>query len=183
MKKLVVGAVLACAGCLGRSADVGTWGGMTWSANFHTENGLFRLRYVENRRNDHEYLVIMLAGGEPARSSDIPQEIGHLHGFGRIRCADGRDIEWACNTRDGQTGKVVIGEQTLRLEDGGLILVDVRGGKVVIEQLAVDMRQFDPDAAPDAQQFNVGVTYQQLKVIAETEPRMAEFIKACESRK
>ncbi|CAN0310230.1 unnamed protein product, partial [Phaeothamnion confervicola] len=70
--------------------------------------------------------------------------MAHVHGSGRIRTADGRDIDWACDTRDGATGKLVIGEQTFRLEDGGLILVDVRGGKVAIDQLAVELNPFDP---------------------------------------
>ncbi|QJW98675.1 hypothetical protein [Frigoriglobus tundricola] len=183
MKKLVVGAVLACAGCFARPTELASWGSETRSTSFYTENGLFHLRCAEQRRNDREYLVILVAGGEFMRASGVPQGMGHLHGSGRIRCADGRDIDWASDTRDGARGKVVIGEQTLRLEDGGLVLVDVRGGKVVIDQLAVELSQFDSDAAPEPQAFNAGITYEQLKAIGETEPRMAAFIKACEARK
>ena len=183
MKKLVVGAVLACAGCFGRPTELATWGSETRSTSFHTENGLFHLRCAEQRRNDREYLVILVAGGEFVRASGVPQGLGHLHGFGRIRCADGRDIDWACDTRDGATGKLVLSEQTFRIEDGGLILVDVRGGKLVVEQLSVEMAQFDPDTTPDASLYNAGITYQQLQTIAEKDPRMVEFIKACEARR
>ena len=40
-------------------------------------------------------------------------------------------------------GVITFGSQKFRLEDGGLMLVDLRGGKFHVEQAVVDMSHFE----------------------------------------
>ena len=54
---------------------------------------------------------------------------------GYIGALDGRKIPFEWSTPDGETGTVIIDEETFRLEDGGLFLVSTLTGKANVKQL------------------------------------------------
>lgn len=83
-------------------------------------------------------------------------------------CEGFRTVEWFPVTRDGMTGKIVIGGEKLRLEDGGVFRVDTRNG-VTVEQTAVDMRLLEGDVG------------KRLKTMAATDGRRFLHGKACDS--
>jgi hypothetical protein len=70
----------------------------------------------------------------------------------------------------------VIGGRAFRLEDGGVVLLDLRGGKLAVEQAAVDIGQF----GSGFEQRTVTVE-EMLKSIAAMDTRIARFLQACES--
>ena len=79
-------------------------------------------------------------------------------------------VEWECDTPDGRAGRVTIGTERFELQKGPVFLVNLRDGKTVVEQLAID---FD--------QLQGGVIEQRLKVVAQSKRRLAAFLKFCET--
>jgi hypothetical protein len=60
--------------------------------------------------------------------------------------ARGGQAAWSCPKPDGKNGKIVIDDQDFDLEKGGLFLVRFRDKKAVVEQVSVDMAQFQGGA-------------------------------------
>jgi hypothetical protein len=114
-------------------------------------------------RDGKPYLVLMTAGCEPKSVTGGPWAGGLIRGL------DGREVKWTCDTWDGVSGRVIIGGQKLKLEQGGVVFIDMRDEQMVIEQVAVDM-----------QQFTGGTVEERLKVIAATDERVARFLTACD---
>ena len=163
-KLLVMAMLLAAVGCYSLMSESGSWGGGGGGSSYSTDRGTVQRGLATLTHDDHTYLVVITSGGAPTHVSGGPP------GSGTIQGADGRALEWTCNTRDGVTGKLVIGSEKLRLEDGGVILVDMKDGRTVVEQASVDMRLFEGGSLED-----------RLKVIAATDTRVAGFLKAAES--
>jgi len=60
--------------------------------------------------------------------------------------AKGGEAAWSCPRPDGTKGKIVIDDQDFDLEKGGLFLVHFKDKKAVVEQVSVDMAQFQGGA-------------------------------------
>jgi hypothetical protein len=165
MNKLsVIAMLLAAVGCRGLMFESGSWGGAAGSSSYTTDHGTVHRGLSNLTRDGKPYLVLQTAGGEPTDARGGPP------GSGTLKAADVREIEWICSTHDGVTGKLVIGGEQFRLENGAVILVDLRGGRMVVEQAFVDMRLFEG-----------GSVEERLKAIAGTNTRVAGFLKASES--
>ncbi len=164
MHKLVAAAVLTCAGCAVLSSE--GWGGAAGGSSYTTDSGTVHRGVACLTREGKPYLVILTADGEPTHVSGGPP------GSGSIKAADGRDVEWSCSTRDGVTGKLVIGGSPFRLEDGEVVLVNLHAGRIVVEQVSVDMSQLEGAFVED-----------RLKALATTDTRIARFLQVCESPK
>jgi YD repeat-containing protein len=160
MNKFVAAALLACSGC--HTFETASWGGGGGSCSRTTDAGTVHNGIAHLAKDGRPYLVLITAGGGSGRVSGGPP------GSGSVTAADGRQVEWSCDTRDGVTGKVVIAGQKFRLEDGGVFFLDVRGGGVVIEQAAADMALLEG-----------GFVEERLKALPD--PRIAGFLQASES--
>jgi hypothetical protein len=164
MSKLALTAcVFACAGCALLKSDEG-WGGGGGSGSYTTDGGTVSRGLAVLNRDNRPYLVVLSAG-----SATKSVKAGRA-ASGTIQAPDSRTVEWTCVTKDGVTGTVTVGDRKLRLENGGLILVDLRGGQTVVEQAAVNVGRLEGAAVED-----------RLKVMAATDERVARFLNACES--
>jgi hypothetical protein len=160
MYRLVAATVLACAGCASVSDSwCGSFNSST-SDNKNVSQGLVQLNF-ENRL----FLIVMTAGGQPTQLTG-----GANTGAGKIKRIDGLELSWTCDTRDGVTGVITFGSQKFKLEDGGVILVDLRGGKFRVEQAIADMSHFEG-----------GNIDERLKSEAITDERIARFLQVCNS--
>ena len=162
MNRLVVATVFACAGCAHLSPD--SPAGSSHSPppdNWIVNQGVVQLNF-ENRL----FAVLMTAGGQPTALTG-----GNNTASGKIKRVDGAELLWTCDTADGVTGVITFGSQKFRLEDGGVILVDLRGGKFRVEQAVADMSHFEGGDIND-----------RLKSEAITDERLARFLQTCNSR-
>jgi hypothetical protein len=144
--------LIAALGCFSLRPE--GWGGTGGSSSYTTNQGTVHRGLAALTRNGQPYLVMLTAGGQ------VTQVLGGPPGSGTIHTPDDRTLKWTCDTRDGVLGKVAIDGQPFRLENGPVFLVDLRGGKMVVEQLAVTPEFLRED-----------VTEQQLK----TDDRIARF--------
>jgi hypothetical protein len=163
MKTLAAAAVLvACAGC--STVAPASWaGGAGGGTRTSTDHGPVSRGTANLTRNGKPYLVLLTAGCEPTSVTGGPW------GGGLIKALDGREVKWSCDTWDGVTGRLIIGGEKFRLDHGAVVFIDMRDGKVVTEQVAVDMQQFDG-----------GPVEERLKVIATTNEQIARFLAACD---
>lgn len=129
MKALGPVVLFAALGCASLCSE--GWGGGGGSSSHTTDYGTVHRGLAELTRNGQPYLVMLTAGGQVTHVSGGPP------GSGTIHTPDGRDLKWTCDTREGVWGTVVIDGQPFRLETGQVFLVDLRGGKTVVEQLSV----------------------------------------------
>jgi hypothetical protein len=65
---------------------------------------------------------------------------------GRLQGADGRKVEWQCETADGKTGQMSINGSAYDLGKGPLVLVSTRGGQVQVRQVQRDLGHVKPDS-------------------------------------
>ncbi|HEV3386841.1 MAG TPA: hypothetical protein VG097_18635 [Gemmata sp.] len=164
MNRLLVAVVLLYPGCLSPAPETGSWVGSGAASSFSTDLGTVHRGIANLSLDNKPYLILLTAGGEPTKVN------GGRTGSGQIKAVDGSEIMWTCDTRDGVTGEVVIGGRRYRLENGGIILVDMRGKKLAVEQAIVDMSRLQVD--------NLEV---RLKSLAETDKRIARFLQACDT--
>ena len=157
----LVAMVLACAGCAGLTSVPDSFRGSCSSSN----NQMVSQGIVQLNWGDRLFLIMLTAGGGPSQVT-----AGTTSGAGTIKRADGLELSWTCDTHDGVTGTVTFGSQKFRLEDGGLMLVDLRGGKFHVEQAVVDMSHFEG-----------GNVNERLKSEAVTDERIARFLQTCNS--
>jgi hypothetical protein len=171
--KTLAPVLLLTFGCQSLNPD--SWG-FSGGCRTHSTDSTLNCGIAELTHNKQPYLVLITGGGESSlsgwtwtqASGQIKQATGHIK-------ADGREVAWSCDTKAGETGNLVIGGRTFRLEDGRVVLVDLRGGKLGVVQSAVDMGQFGGD-----EQRIVSVE-EQLKSLAATDTRIAQFLRVCES--
>ncbi len=166
MKTLVAAVVLAASvGCTGLMTDSG-WGAGGGSGSYTTDHGTVSRGLAVLTRENRPYLVLLSAGGCATGVR------GGRSASGTIQAPNNRTVEWSCNTRDGVNGKLVIDGKEFRLEDGGVVLVDLRRGGTVVEQAAIDMKLFEG-----------AMVEEELEAIAASDERVARFLKACDSPK
>ena len=128
MNRLLVAMVMAYSGCAGLPSESGTWNGSGGGSSFTTTYGDVHRGLAQLSRDTHLYFVLLTAGGEPTQVSS-----GRI-ASGRIKGADGREYSWVCDTRDGVSGELTVAGQKLRLENGGIVLVDMRRNKVIVRR-------------------------------------------------
>jgi hypothetical protein len=162
----IVAASLTLAGCAGLKCKSGSWGG---GCSSHFSDGKagrtdWGVSYLT--LDGRVYFVLVSAGGSGGRCGGGPP------GSGTLQATDGRAVAWACDTPDGRTGRVTIGAERFELEKGPVFLVNVRDGKTVVEQVAVEARQLQG-----------GVIEDRLKVVTQSNERLAAFLKVCETPK
>jgi hypothetical protein len=58
---------------------------------------------------------------------------------GRVLARDGRKVAFSCQTKDGKTGPVTVGESNYDLKDGNLFLVTYDGERLRVSQLKRDL--------------------------------------------
>jgi hypothetical protein len=163
VNRLLVAVVTLFSGCVGLAPETGSWSGSGAGSSFSTDLGTVHRGIANLSQDNKPYLILLTAGGEPTKVN------GGRTGSGQIKAVDGSEIIWTCDTRDGVTGALVIGGRRYRLEDGGIVLVDMRGKKLVVEQAIVDMSQLQVD--------NLEI---RLKSLAESDKRIARFLQACD---
>ena len=162
MQKLAA-VLLACAGCATLPKPE-SWGGGGGSCSQITDKGTANFGIGHATRDGRPYLVVIPAGGGCGQISGGPPASGN------VRAADGRVVQWECTTKDGVKGRVKINGEVFRLEDGGVFFIDLRDGRTVVEQAAVDMALLAG-----------GFVEQQLKVLAASDERIARFLRESES--
>jgi hypothetical protein len=163
VNRLLVTVVLLYSGCAGLAPETGSWSGGGAGSSFSTDLGTVHRGIANLSLDNKPYLILLTAGGEPTAVN------GGRTGSGLIKAVDGSEITWTCETRDGVTGEVVIGGRRYRLENGGIVLIDMRGKRFAVEQAIVDMSQLQAD--------NLEV---RLKSLAESDRRIARFLQACD---
>ncbi len=164
MNRLIKAAVVLYSGCVGLTPESGSWSGSGAGSSFSTDYGTVHRGLAQLSVDDKPYLILLTAGGEPTKVTG-----GHM-GSGQIKRADGSEITWTCETRDGVTGEFVIAGKRYRLEDGRIVLVDMRGKRIVVEQAIVDMSRLQADNLEE-----------RLKSMASSEKRLARFFQVCET--
>lgn len=168
MRTVVVltAACLPVLGCAFLKSASGQWGGGSAVHSGGTQEGRTEYGVVHLTRNSRVYLVMISEGGSGPSSSGSWAR-------GTFKAPDGREVAWGCETSDGRSGRVTIGSESFDLAQGAVFLVNLRDGKTAVEQLTVDIEQFQPN----------GQIMDQLKVVAQSNERLAAFIKLCETPK
>jgi hypothetical protein len=161
---VVIAASLALAGCV--NLRPGSWGGGSAGHGSDTTTGRINYGVAHLTLNDRVYFVLVSEGASGSSCSSGPPASGTL------RATDGREVEWACDTRDGRTGHVTVGTERFELSEGRVFLVNLRNGRTVVEQITVE------DAL-----LQGGFIEDRLKVAAGSNERLAAFLKLCETPK
>jgi hypothetical protein len=67
---------------------------------------------------------------------------------GRLQTRGGHDFRFRCETKDGKSGRVTIGDATYDLADGNLFLVRMEGEQLSVKQLArgLDDVKLEPES-------------------------------------
>jgi hypothetical protein len=86
------------------------------------------------------YVVLLTDSGGGETSGD-----NKGNNKGTLATMDGEAV-WSCPKPDGKKGKIVIDNQDFDLEKGGVFLVHFKDKKAVVEQVSVDMAQFQGGA-------------------------------------
>jgi hypothetical protein len=162
MKTLAAATILvACAGCA--TPGPASWGGSAGGATHTTNDGSGSRGVTNLTRDGKPYLVLLTAGCEPKSVANGPCA------GGIIKALDGRELKWTCDTWDGVSGRLIIGGEKFRLDQGAVVFIDMRNEKMVIEQAQVNL-------------LVKGNTLEdRLKWIALTDDRIARFLAACDS--
>ncbi|HEX4609511.1 MAG TPA: hypothetical protein VH092_15035 [Urbifossiella sp.] len=168
MRVVVPGVAAACLllwGCTSLKYESGGWGGGCASHSSDTTTGRIDYGVTHLTLNGRVYLVLVSAGGAGSCHAGPPAS-------GTLRTPDGRALEWTCDTRDGRAGRVTIGAERFELDKGAVFLVNLRDGKNVVEQVAVEGAQLQGGNPED-----------RLKAAANSNERLAAFLKLCETPK
>jgi hypothetical protein len=160
---VLVGCVLI--GCISLKYMPKNWGGRGSANSGLRKTGRTNYGIACLSVNDRVYFTLVSEGGNSLGNSGPPAS-------GTLRAADGRTVEWTCNTADRQTGHVTIGTERFELEKGGVFLVNLRGGKTVVEQVAVEVGQLQGRGIED-----------RLQAVSQSNERLAEFLKLCKTPK
>lgn len=163
---VVIAASIVMVGCVNLRCEPGSWGGGSAGHGSDTPTGRINYGVAHLTLNDRVYFVLVSEGASGASCRSGPPASGTL------RPADGREVEWACDTRDGRTGRVTVGGERFELVNGSVFLVNLRSGRTVVEQVAVE----------DAQ-LQGGFVEDRLKAAAGSNERLAAFLKLCETPK
>ena len=163
---VVIAASIVLAGCVNLRYAPGSWGGGSAGHGSDTTSGRIDYGVAHLTLNDRVYFVLVSegAGGSSCRSGPPAS--------GTLRTVDGREVEWACDTRDGRTGRVTVGAERFELAEGSVFLVNLRNGRAVVEQIAVE----------DAQ-LQGGFIEHRLEAVAGSNERLGAFLKLCETPK
>lgn len=165
MRAVIFAATLTLLGCGGLKYESGSWGGGSASHGSDTNSGIVDYGVTQLTHNDRVYLVLLSEGGSGSCHSGPPA-------LGTFQAPDGRAVEWTCETRDGQSGRLTIGAEKFELGKGAVFLVNLQGGKTTVEQVAVERGQ-----------LNGGIIEERLEAAARTSERLAAFIKLCKTPK
>ena len=91
---------------------------------------------------------------------------------GSLHARDGREVAWACRTRDGRTGKAKIDGVEYDLKKGCVFLVSMQDKKTTVRQLVKDVAGI----ASGPQRF--GGVDEALGKLAKDDEAIAKFLKA-----
>jgi hypothetical protein len=67
---------------------------------------------------------------------------GRWSGSGAFTNAQGKAVKWICETKDGLTGTVTIGEEVFDLANGLVFLVKFQNDTMVVKQMMLDQPKF-----------------------------------------
>jgi hypothetical protein len=158
---------LPLAGCAGLKYESGSWGGGGDHHFAETSSGrkIIDFEITHLTLNSQVYCVLVSEGGG-----------GSIHGgppaSGSLRGPDGREVEWLCDTPDGRSGRVTIGGRQFKLENGAVFLINLRDETTPVEQVVVDTGVFECSSVS----VDDG-----LKAAAQSNERLAAFLKECET--
>ena len=131
------------------------------------------------------YTVFAVNGGECSGSADFNTG----KSSGTLRSSSARDdrpveLKWSCDTADGVTGTVTIGEEKFDLAKGKFFHVAFDGKKPQVKQLVVDMAKYDQGATVKDRLLASAKTAREISPLAEEwrESAKAEQADAADSR-
>jgi hypothetical protein len=168
MRAVVVAAIVAglpLAGCMWLKYESGSWGGGSGSWSSEGQNGKIHYSITYLTFNDRRYCVLVSEAGGGGCSGGPPAS-GSLNG------PDGREVKWQCDTPNGRSGQVSIGSRRFELAKGAVFLISLRNEGTPVEQVAIDTDLLQGDLIED-----------RLKVAAQSNERLAAFLKGCETPK
>jgi hypothetical protein len=165
MKKTFVSVLIAASlmtGCAAVSDIFARWEVTTTSYIGATDHGDRYTQLTSAKYKGQLFLIMMVKDTNDSFSSSQGSRIS-----GQFYSPQGVEIlRWTCDSPDGKTGSVSVGAETFDLAKGGLFLVDPGQGKIVTQQLLVDMAQLPSNNMSE-----------NLRAIEPNHPQLAAFLK------
>ena len=128
-------------GCISLDVDFGGgWGGDSWGGGADgqtrvTREGDVSSRVVHLSRNDRIDLLLLIEG-----SGNGSVSTGYRPS-GTIWTPSGRQVNWRCYPRFGKLPELRIDDVMFPFEGGRVFYIDVRDGRVLVQQIDIDPHQ------------------------------------------